>query len=829
MKSSNKLEENDIGKSVFDFKVLELIGKDKYSSLLKVRSKKNNQIYVMKKCDLEKAEKEGLLNYFQNEGEVMQSLDNENICKCYKSFMEGNSQYIILEYVDGENLLSFFNANNLMGLAIKEEKLMKIFLGCLNGLQYIHSKEIIHRNIKPINIIMDDNGNIKIIDFKFASKKDDSDSKKLIIGGGNFLAPELSGDGEYIDYDNKVDVYSMGATFCSLAYYRTSLPNSRGNISEELYKIIKNMLERDPKNRPSSSEVYNDLKSLYIKKNNDKFISSLSSSIRSLASFPNFYEDLNNQNINDSMPMSKQFSNCIKLLKEFTSSQNDKEKEKKWNIALYDFKEFLLKDMNYNEEIEPIHIISFILRAMHKELNVSNNNIIVDLCKQANKEEAYKTFVNYYNERFKSFISDRFFGTIKTKSMCRDCKSSDYFFHYLYLIPFNIKILSEKCSAEKKEGLNIYDAFNCLNRNFIENKHNKFIPCKNCQKYPERNEFKQFYNLSNDLILFFDRGEKCKYKTFVNFEDKLNLKGNNVEKFNCNPNGNTYDLYCIISRIEVSDKSYKKKKKEKYIVYTKDSKENKYINNNDGESCDLKEIKTYGDIIALFYYCKEIIDSKDKSGIDNSNPNENINMNDINNINNNNNISNINNNNINNINNNINYISNNKMNVTNNSMNSNAMNNNFINNNVMSNNFVSNNFVNNNFVNNNDMNNNAMINNNVMNDNFRNNSDDDKMLEINENNLVEFLNNSDTQISNNNNNMNNNNINMNNINMNNNNINMNQMNNMNMNQMNNMNMNQMNNMNMNQMNNMNNNNMNMNQMNNMNMNQMNNMNINYNN
>ena len=178
---------------------------------------------------------------------------------------------------------------------------------------------------------MDDNGNIKIVDFKYSSTKDDPDSKKLIVGGGNFLAPELSGnEEEYIDYDNKVDVYSMGVTFCSLAYYRTSLPNSPGNnISEELYKIIKKMLERDPKNRPSSSEVYNDLKDLYIKKNNDKFISSLSSSIRSLASFPNFYEDLNSQNINDTMPMSKQFSNCIKLLKELTSSQNDKEKEKK--------------------------------------------------------------------------------------------------------------------------------------------------------------------------------------------------------------------------------------------------------------------------------------------------------------------------------------------------------------------------------------------------------------------------------------------------------------------------------------------------------------------
>ena len=658
--SSQKNKENDMGKSVSDFNVLQVLSDDKLSSLLKVRSKKNNQIYAMKKSNMEKADKQGLLNYLQREGEILQSLTHENICKFYNTLYVGEFQCIIMEYVEGENLLNFLNANKLMGTKIKEDKLMKIFLGCMNGLQYIHSKNVIHRNIKPINIIMDDNSNIKILDFKYSLIKDDPSFKNTIIGGGNFLAPELSSKSQNIDYDNKIDVYSMGITFCSLAYFKTSFPDEiEKHISKELHKIICNMLEPNPAKRPSSSEVYDDLKVLYIKKDNDKFISSISSGIRGLASFPNFYDELKSQNINDSTPMTKQFLNCIELLKEFTSSKNDKEKEKKWYICLYDFKEFLLKSMNYNEEIEPIHIINFILRSMHQELNNLNNNDVEKLSKNANKEEVYQAFINYYNKRFKSFISDKFFGTIKTKSMCRKCNSTDYFFHYLYLIPLNIKILSEKLLAEKKGKLNIYDAFDCLNRYYIEYKENKFIHCEKCQKCTERIEFKQFYDLSNDLILFFDRGEKCKYKTFVNFEDKLNLKGINVEKFQSNNDGITYDLYCIISRIEVSDKSSKKKKKEKYIIYTKDSNEDKYINNNDGELCDLKEIKTYGDIIALFYYCKEInvivnpnfiiddINSMNK--MNNNNNNNNFNYNIIN-INNNydNNINNYDNNNINN-------------------------------------------------------------------------------------------------------------------------------------------------------------------------------------
>jgi len=438
---NNKIEENDIGKSVFDFNILQVISTGKLSSVLKVKSKKNNQIYAMKRSNLEKAEKDGLLNYLQTEGELLEKMDHENICKIYKSFNEGQFQNIIMEYVEGENLLSFMNANMLMGTTIKEEKLLKIFLGCLNGLQYIHSKNLIHRNIKLINIVLDHDSNIKIVDFKYALSLDDpkyKETKKTIIGGGKFLAPELSINSEDIDYDDKIDVYSMGVTLCSLAYFRTSLPNKRGkNVPEEIHKILEKMLELDPNKRPSSSEIYDELKSIYIKKNNDKSISSVSSSIRGLASFPNFYEDLKQQNVNDSMPMTKHLVKSIELLKEFTSSNNDKEKEKRWNICLYDFKEFLFKSMNYNEEIEPIHIINFIFRIIHKELTNSNGNNNMEYevenpSKKPIKEEAYKTFLNFYNERRKSIISNSFFGTIKAKSICRVCKSHDYFFHYLH-------------------------------------------------------------------------------------------------------------------------------------------------------------------------------------------------------------------------------------------------------------------------------------------------------------------------------------------------------------------------------------------------------------
>ena len=69
-----------------------------------------------------------------------------------------------------------------------------------------------------------------------------------------------------------------------------------------------------------------------------------------------------------------------------------------------------------------------------------------------------------------------------------------------------------------------------FNKNFIILDEKKNVTCEKCKSHTEHNEFKQFYNLPKNLIILFDRGEKYKYKNFINFDEKLVLT-NNIEGF----------------------------------------------------------------------------------------------------------------------------------------------------------------------------------------------------------------------------------------------------------------------------------------------------------
>ena len=102
---------------------------------------------------------------------------------------------------------------------MEEKRPPEIFIQCLRGLTYIHEQNIIHRYLKHDTIIFDSNDQVKIINFKYAIEKDKNDNNKIDIG---FLtAPEMK---KKEDYDEKVDVYSLGIIFTSLAYLSSKLP-----------------------------------------------------------------------------------------------------------------------------------------------------------------------------------------------------------------------------------------------------------------------------------------------------------------------------------------------------------------------------------------------------------------------------------------------------------------------------------------------------------------------------------------------------------------------------------------------------------------------------
>ena len=133
--NSSIIKNNDIGDSLKDFEILQVLGQGAFGYVAKVKSKKNLKIYAMKKNDLSMIDDDDIKKYYENEGIFMKKLDHPNICKLYTSFKENNSVYLIMEYMDSGDLFTFLDAYKKLGEYISEEKLCIIFLQCLSSLQ----------------------------------------------------------------------------------------------------------------------------------------------------------------------------------------------------------------------------------------------------------------------------------------------------------------------------------------------------------------------------------------------------------------------------------------------------------------------------------------------------------------------------------------------------------------------------------------------------------------------------------------------------------------------------------------------------------------------
>ena len=144
------------------------------------------------------------------------------------------------------------------------------------------------------------------------------------------------------------------------------------------------------------------------------------------------------------------------------------------------------------------------------------------------KQEAYDNYMIFYNSNYKSNISDNFFGMIKTKKICLNCEKYTYSFNMFSYISFKVEIMA-KTYPEKANNLTIFDGFNCLNKSYFRLDTKKCVKCQVCKIYTNHNEFKQFFNLPKNLIIFFDRGQNYENKNLIDFPDILVLNKYHVE------------------------------------------------------------------------------------------------------------------------------------------------------------------------------------------------------------------------------------------------------------------------------------------------------------
>jgi serine/threonine protein kinase len=215
------------------YKVLEHIGSGGMGSVYLCEHKFMRRRAAIKVLPAAKAADPSALERFYREARAVAALDHPNIVRAYDVDVEENLHYLVMEYVDGSSLIEIVKKVG----PISHIRIAHYISQSALGLQHAHeAANLVHRDIKPGNIIVDRNGAVKVLDLglaRFFKDEDDMLTKKFdenVLGTADYLAPEQVLDSHSVDI--RADVYSLGAT----AYYcLTGLtPFGEGTVSQKL-------------------------------------------------------------------------------------------------------------------------------------------------------------------------------------------------------------------------------------------------------------------------------------------------------------------------------------------------------------------------------------------------------------------------------------------------------------------------------------------------------------------------------------------------------------------------------------------------------------------
>lgn len=215
------------------------------------------------------------LERFQREARVAAALDHVNIVRAFDFGNSGDLYYLVMEFVDGADLATRVQGSP-GGLPVGQA--VDIIIQATRGLQHAHDRGVIHRDVKPSNLLIDANGCVKLLDLGLARHDQGEQGsvtmahRETILGTADYLAPEQALDCHTVDC--RADIYSLGCTlYFALAghppfpdgtlaqriaqhQHATPKPLShiRPEISEQVDLVCQRMMAKSPADRYQSSD-----------------------------------------------------------------------------------------------------------------------------------------------------------------------------------------------------------------------------------------------------------------------------------------------------------------------------------------------------------------------------------------------------------------------------------------------------------------------------------------------------------------------------------------------------------------------------------------------
>lgn len=257
------------------YQITELIGIGGMAHVYKAVDLMEDKVVAVKILKNEYAESEEFLRRFRNESKAIAVLSHPNIVKIFDVGFSDEINFIVMEYIDGITLKEFIEQQNVL----RWKDAMFFITQVLRALQHAHDRGIVHRDIKPQNIMLLSDGTIKVMDFGIArfSRIDGKTLSDKTIGSVHYISPEQA-RGDFTD--ERSDLYSVGVMLYEMLTGKKPFDGDNPvavavmhmqetpvmprevnpSIPEAMEEIIIHALERNPAKRyQSASEMIKDL------------------------------------------------------------------------------------------------------------------------------------------------------------------------------------------------------------------------------------------------------------------------------------------------------------------------------------------------------------------------------------------------------------------------------------------------------------------------------------------------------------------------------------------------------------------------------------------
>ncbi|XP_028894049.2 serine/threonine-protein kinase PLK4 [Zeugodacus cucurbitae] len=222
-----------LGECIEDYEVLHLLGKGGFASVYKARCTRTNQIVAIKMIDKQLIQRAGLANRVRQEVEIHSRLKHPSVLELYTFFQDVNYVYLVLELAHNGELHRYMKQQ--MGRAMAEDEAANILRQVVSGLLYLHSHQIMHRDISLSNLLLSKDMHVKIADFGLATQLKRPDEKHMTMcGTPNYISPEVV---TRATHGLPADVWGLGCMFYTLLVGHP--PFDTDAVQSTLNKVVK--------------------------------------------------------------------------------------------------------------------------------------------------------------------------------------------------------------------------------------------------------------------------------------------------------------------------------------------------------------------------------------------------------------------------------------------------------------------------------------------------------------------------------------------------------------------------------------------------------------